>query len=143
MPTGNRGGGRPKARPDDARGGAREGTGPKGPRPPRLTREQTIAALKDELSRQPAIALVSTARAALTHLEAAREQEGELWRLRGVEERYNETIAAWNPLWDATRERGILIFQAMDQGDWSWEYGERSGRAPTPGEALLQALMSG
>lgn len=124
------------------RGGAREGTGPKGPRPPRLSLTETIAALREGLSQQPAISLVSTARAALVHLEAARERETELWRLKEVERLYTELQAAWEPLWDAARGRGIEVYQTMGQDDWSWSYEGRTGSAPTPGEALLDALAA-
>jgi hypothetical protein len=63
--------------PASRRGGARTGTGPKGPRPPRLTLEETIAALERDLAHKPAQARVSTARAALKYLESLQAEEQE------------------------------------------------------------------
>lgn len=122
------------------RGGARPNTGPKGPRPPRLGLAQAIAALKEDLSRSPAVASIVVARAALHHLERAQEWERELWRLRDEQERWEEWRKSYDPIWDAAREKGIEVFQPMGSEAWHWRRGETGGKAPTPGEALLEAL---
>lgn len=122
-------------------GGARPNTGPKGPRPPRLSLVQTIAALRDDLGRKPAVASIVVARAALFHLEAAQERETELYRLKDEARRWEEWHASYDPIWDAARERGIEIFQPMGSEAWHWRKGGKSGEAPTPGEALLGALL--
>lgn len=124
-----------------SRGGARTGTGPKGPRVPRLSMAQTIAALKEDLARSPAVASIVVARAALFHLEKAQERETELYRLKDEAQRWEEWRRSYDPIWDAAREKGIEIFQPMGSGAWHWRRGERGGEATTPGEALLGALL--
>lgn len=124
------------------RGGARPNTGPKGPRPPRLSMAQTIAVLRDDLDRKPAVTSIVVARAALFHLEAAQERATELYRLKDEAERWEEWRRSYDPIWDAARERGIEVYQPMGSEAWHWRRGERGGEAPTPGEALLEALSA-
>lgn len=121
-------------------GGARPGTGPKGPRVPRMGLRQTIEAMKEGLDHKPAVVSVTVGRAALAHLEKMREQEAALFRLKDVEQQYHEYLRSWEPLWEAARAHGIEVYQPMGSDQWHWRRGENTGTAPTPSEALLQAL---
>lgn len=103
---------------------------------------QTIGALKEDLARSPAVASIVVARGALFHLEKAQEREAELYRLKDEAQRWEEWRASYDPIWDAARERGIEVFQPMGSDAWHWRRGEKGGEAPTPGEALLEALRA-
>lgn len=108
--------------------------------PPSISLTRTIEVLREGLDKQPANVPVWTGRAALAHLEKAKEQEAELYRLKDEEQRWNEWYASYEPIWNAARERGIEIGMPFDSNEWHWNNGQRRGTAATPGEALLAAL---
>lgn len=110
--------------------------------PPRLSLAQTITALREGLDIQPARVAVYAARAALHHLEQAQAQERELYEMRDLKDLYSALVTEHNAIWDAARERGVEVFQPFGSDDWHWTRGILRGQAPTPGQALLEALSN-
>lgn len=108
--------------------------------PPNWSIDTTIDYLREALDRSPADVPVGVGRAALHHLEKAKGQEAELYRLKAEEERWHEWYASYEPIWNAARERGIEIGMPFDSNEWHWNNGQRRGTAATPGEALIAAL---
>ena len=110
--------------------------GPKA-RPPAWGLRQTMQALRDDLAKTPAWASVSAHRAALAHLEAMNE---EWYELLEAQRRLPDLIADYNRIYAAARARGVEVYQLAGNKDWTWTRGARTGHAPTPEEALVEAL---
>lgn len=109
-------------------------------KPPAWQLDTTIGFLREALSKQPANVPVSVGRAALAWLEKLQEERAEVYKARHTEELYAALVTSYNAIIEEARERGVEVFQPMYTEAWHWTRGDLCGQAPTPAEALVEAL---
>ena len=64
----------------------------------------------------------------------------EWYTLQEAKRRLPNLITNYNRVWDVAKARGVEVFQPMGNDDWTRTRGARTGHAPTPEAALIEAL---
>ena len=113
---------------------------------PAWSLEATLEFLHEALDKQPANVPVSVGRSALVWLERMQEQHrqerAEVYKAHHTEELYAALVTDHNAIWHAAEAFGVEVFQPMESEAWHWTRGDARGSAPTPAQALIEALAS-
>ncbi len=109
---------------------------------PRHTLDQTIAALREHLGKQPANVPVWVGRCAMEDLEQASKDRALVYAAQHTEELYANLVTSYNAIWEAAQSLGVEVFQPMGSDAWHWMRGDARGSAPTPAQALIGALQT-
>lgn len=110
-------------------------------KPLRRSIHEAIDALDQALGRQPANVPVWLGRVCRELLQRARDEKAEVYEARDIKERYASLVENYNAVWHAAEDIGIEVFQPMGSDAWHWTRGDARGQAPTPAEALIEALQ--